>query len=51
VATKTGFMAYTSTAKTRRGSAEPANFTPINHSRMTRDLREKLANLQISKQN
>ena len=51
VATRTGFVSYTSVARTRRGSAEPANFTPIDHARMTPDLRDKLANIQVSTQN
>jgi hypothetical protein len=45
VATSNGLMAYNT--RTRRG-AETASFTPVDLSRLARDLRERLANTKIA---
>ena len=52
VATNTGLMTYTAAApKSRRAAdAQGANFTPVDTSQLSRDLREKLANTSVAKQ-
>ncbi len=51
VATPTGLMTYAAATRTRRGTDTAANFTPVDTSRLSGDLREKLANTTVAKQN
>jgi Protein of unknown function (DUF2865) len=51
VATGTGLMAYTAAPRARRGAETAANFTPVDTSRLSGDLRERLANTTVAKQN
>jgi len=51
VATPTGLMTYTASVRARRGAETATNFTPVDTSRLSGDLREKLANTTIAKQN
>lgn len=51
VATGSGLMAYTAAPASRRGAETAANFTPIDTSRLSSDLRERLANTTVAKQN
>lgn len=50
LATRTGFAAYTGASRSRRNETA-ANFTPINPSQLSRDLKDKLANLTVARQN
>jgi Protein of unknown function (DUF2865) len=50
VATRTGFAAFTGGLRTRRNETA-ANFTPINAAQLSRDLKDKLANVTVAKQN
>ncbi len=49
VATSTGLMVY-SAARSRSGTETASNFTPVDSSLVSRDLREKLANTSVTKQ-
>jgi hypothetical protein len=51
VATQNGLMAYSAAAGSRRGAETAANFTPIDSSRASRDVREKLADTAVAKPN
>jgi hypothetical protein len=50
VATKAGFAAFTGGSRYHRNETA-TNFTPINTSQLSRDLKDKLANVTVAKQN
>lgn len=51
VATGSGLMAYTAAPRSRRGGEAAANFTPIDNSRASGDLRDKLAKVPVATAN
>jgi Protein of unknown function (DUF2865) len=50
VATKTGLAAFTGASRTRRNETA-ANFTPINAVQLSREMKDRLANVTVAKQN
>jgi hypothetical protein len=51
VATGGGLMAYTAAPRSRRGTETAANFTPVDTSQVSRDIKERLANTTVATQN
>lgn len=51
VATGSGLMAYTAAPVSRRGTETATNFTPVDMSQVSRDIKERLANTAVAKQN
>lgn len=54
VATGSGLMTYTAgttATHSRRGAETAANFTPVDTSQVSRDIKDKLANTTVAKQN
>ena len=51
VATGNGLMAYTAAPRVRRGTETATNFTPVDTAQVSRDIKDKLANTTVAKQN
>jgi hypothetical protein len=51
VATGAGLMSYASVPRPGRGTQAASNFTPVDTSRLSGDLRERLANTTVAKKN